>query len=319
MRPSRVFRIACLATGTLLGNSIASAQFPVPKLPGFGKKKDSRPPRKGDEGGQSTAQGVPIPADSPIFVAFGQLEQQKVYHQRMTITTDDPRMQELMTQMGFGPAETITAGDVKQVSMHFQMPLGGKTEDMELRGVIANGKFAKKWISPGSDRFLAQVDANTAKQLAQMEEQSAKSIARSLSQGPMGLASAAVSAAGVAASVAAVGHARKTAHDFFEWTCGDAPSASAAPASHREPPPMTDLKVIGDQSVDGVAATAYEFFVRQDGRYQGPMQLFIAKDSGLPLRIAMNDPRAGGGMHMDYFGFNQGGDFEIPACMADHK
>jgi len=32
----------------------------------------------------------------------------------------------------------------------------------------------------------------------------------------------------------------------------------------------------------------------------------------------MNDPRAGGGMTMDYFGFNQGGDIEIPPCMAQH-
>lgn len=36
--------------------------------------------------------------------------------------------------------------------------------------------------------------------------------------------------------------------------------------------------------------------------------MYEAKESGLPLRIAMSDPRAGGGMHMDYFGFNQGGD-----------
>jgi hypothetical protein len=93
---------------------------------------------------------------------------------------------------------------------------------------------------------------------------------------------------------------------------------AAAPAQHREPPPLTDLCVAGDQTVDGVAVTGYEFFV-EDGKFQGPLQMYVAKETGLPLRIAMSDPRAGGGMHMDYFGFNQGGDFEVPACVAEHK
>jgi hypothetical protein len=124
--------------------------------------------------------------------------------------------------VGFGLAETTIAGDAKQVSMHFRMPLGGKPEDMELRTVVRDGNLAKKWISPGSDRFLAEADAKLAKDLVQQEESSAKSIACNLSMGPLGLASAAVSATGVAASVAAAAHARKTAHDFFEWTYMDA-------------------------------------------------------------------------------------------------
>jgi hypothetical protein len=108
---------------------------------------------------------VPIPADSPVFDAFRKLGEQQVYHQRMTITANDPRMAEMMAQMGFGPAETITTSDAKQVSMHLMMPIAGKTEDMELRGVLRNGRMAKKWISPGSARYLKEggcVDRETA-------------------------------------------------------------------------------------------------------------------------------------------------------------
>ena len=71
--------------------------------------------------------------------------------------------------------------------------------------------------------------------------------------------------------------------------------------------------------LDGVAVTSYEFFVHQDGRFQGPVQMYVAKDTGLPVRIGMSDARAGGGMQMDYYGFNQGGDFEVPACLSEHK
>jgi len=296
---------------------VAYAQFPLPKLPGASRHKDDSRRHKGDDGSQTTAQGVPIPPDSPIFQAFGHLEQQTVYHQKMTLSVSDPMMEQMMAQAGMTPAETITAGDAKQVSMHIKMPVHGQPEDFEIRTVLSNGRLAKKWISPASARIVAEADAQLAAQLAQQETSLAKSIARNLAMGPMGLASSAVSAAGAAASAAAAGRASKQIHDFFEWTCMD---SAAAPSKHPEPPPLTDLRVVGDQTLDGVAATGYEFFVHQDGRFQGPLQMYVAKETGLPLRIAMSDPRGGGGsMHMDYYGFNQGGDFEIPACLAEHK
>jgi len=319
MRLSRGFRTGCLVVMPIFVCNVALAQFPLPKFPGMKKKDDSRARKKSDDGGSASAQGIPIPADSPIFQSFGLLGKQTVYHQKMTITAADPQLQQMMMQMGFGPAETITAGDTKQVSMHMMMPINGHPEDFEIRAVLANGRVAKKWVTPASTRILAEADAKLAKDLAEQEVSAAKSIARNLANGPLGLASAAMSAGAAAANAAVASRLKKEVHDFFEWTCMDAPAA-AAPAQHREMPPLTDLRVVGDQTLEtGTAVTAYEFFVHQDGKFQGPMQMFVAKDSGLPVRIAMNDPRAGGGMHMDYFGFNQGGDFEIPACIAEHK
>jgi hypothetical protein len=81
---------------------------------------------------------------------------------------------------------------------------------------------------------------------------------------------------------------------------------------------LTDLKILGDDTIDGAPVTVYEFYVQEGGKFHGPMQMFVGKESGLPRRIGMSDPRAGGGMQMDYYGFNQGGDFEIPACLARH-
>jgi hypothetical protein len=48
------------------------------------------------------------------------------------------------------------------------------------------------------------------------------------------------------------------------------------------------------------------------------MQMYAAKETGLPARIAIADPRMGG-MQMDYFGFNQGGEIEVPTCPAERK
>jgi hypothetical protein len=324
MRISRVLLLACLLIGSSGLNS-AFAQFGLPKLPKIAKGgKDAPPPNQQppqprqqgrNNGPQVNPPGVPVPPDSPLFDAFHKLQQQSAYHQRMTISIDDPQMQQMMAQMGFAPAETITAGDTKQVSMHFKMPVSGQVEDFELRSVSRNGKVAKRWFSPASERILKEQDASIAKQFAQAEEQSSMSIAKSLAMGPMGLVSGAVQAAGAAASVAEAAKVKKQAHDFWEWSCMD--GGGAAPAqSRQEPPPLTDLKVLGDQTVDGVAVTSYEFYVKANGKFQGPVQLHITKDSGLPMRLLMSDPRAGGGMQMDYFGFNQAGDIEVPGCLS---
>ena len=137
--------------------------------------------------------------------------------------------------------------------------------------------------------------------------------------GPMGIAGAAFSAAAATAAVAEAHAAKKQAHEFWEWSCmdgGGQTSRGDSAQGRRDAPPLTDLKILGDDTIDGVPVTGYEFYVREGGQFHGPMQMHVAKESGLPMRITMNDPRAGGGMQMDYFGFNQGGDFEIPGCLA---
>ena len=325
MKSSRILGVGCLLAAPIVIGNLAFAQFPhLPKFPGGSKREKTEAPdngrgqRRGDDGAQAHAAGVPIPADSPIFSAFDQLQKQSVYHQRMTIVANDPRMEEVMTKMGFGPAETTTAGETKQVSMHFKLPVQGKAEDFELRAVARNGRLAKKWSSPASGRILKEQDASIAKQLAESEASSASTIAKNVAMGPTGLISAGVSTAAAAANVVEAGRIRKQAHDFWDWSCMDAPAQKTA-AQRREPPPLTDLRVVGDQTLDGVAVTSYEFFVHEGGKFQGPMQMHVAKETGLPMRISMTDPRGGGSMQMDYYGFNQNGDMEIPPCMAESK
>ena len=238
----------------------------------------------------------------------------------MVVTASDPRMQQMMEQMGFKPAETITAGDVKQVSMHFKMPFDGQTEDFELRSVSSNGRVASKWLSPAKDRILATQDAQIDKQLAESEAQASTSIAKDLAMGPMGIASAALQGGAAAANAAEAAAARKQAHEFWEWQCkdGGAKGSKNESAATRQPPPLTDLRVVGDDTIGDVAVTSYEFYVHEGGQFHGPMQMYVAKDSGLPVRLGMNDPRMQGSMQMDYFGFNDGGDLEVPACLARH-
>jgi hypothetical protein len=325
--------------------SPAAAQFhlPVPSL--GGKKGKNQPPpssqpsdstqppltppdssdrgRGKDKGGDAALPkpaGVPVPLDSPIMQAFQKLSQQSIYHQRMNISADDPRMQQIMAQMGFMPAETITAGDTKMVSMHFKLPFEGQPEDFELRSVSRSGRVASKWVSPAKDRILAKQDAEIAKQLAQSEAQSASSVARNLAMGPMGIVSAAVQAGAAAASASEAAAVSKQAHDFWEWKCREGGGQATRPDSTqaRPAPPLTDLRVMGNDTINDMAVTNYEFYVRDGGQFHGPMQMAIAKGSGLPVRIGMSDPRAGGSMQMDYFGFNQGGDFEVPDCLAGH-
>ena len=325
------FVIACMVCNLAVVSPVR-AQFHLP-IPG-GKKdkgKNQPPPsapNNSDQGGGNAKgadaagpapAGVPVPLDSPIFQAFQKLEQQNTYHQRMVFSANDPKMQQMMSQMGFMPAETLTVGNMKQVSMHFTMPFNGKPEDFELRSVSGNGRIATKWNSPAKDRILATQDAEIAKQLADSEAQAASSVARNLEMGPMGIASAALTAGSAAANAAQAAKAQKQAHDFWEWQCKDGgaqASQSGSAQAPRQPPPLTDLRVVGDDTINNIAVTSYEFYVRDGKQFHGPMQMYIAKDSGLPVRMGMSDPRMQGSMQMDYFGFGQGGDFEVPPCLA---
>jgi hypothetical protein len=319
MRAWRPLRAGCLAAGLALVSPGAFAQFGLPKLPGMKHKDPAREkdkkPQNGDEGAK--AAGIPVPLDSPVFQAFQRMAEAKSYQQRMTMQVNDPQAQQMLAQMGFAPTEMLVTGDTRQVTMHFKMPVPGQVEDFQLRTVVRNGVYAKKWSSPAQARILREQDASIAKQLAEAEQQSAKSIARSLAtNGPTGLASAGVTAGAAAANVAIAGKIRKQAHDYWEWSCSEGGGGGTTAQQHSEPPPLTDLRVIGDQTVDGAAVATYEFFVRDNGKFQGPMQLHVSKDTGLPMRIGMLDPSGRGSMRIDYYGFNEG-EIELPPCMAD--
>jgi hypothetical protein len=67
--------------------------------------------------------------------------------------------------------------------------------------------------------------------------------------------------------------------------------------------------------VEGKAAAAYEFYAYDNEKTRGAVRLFLAKETGLPLRLEMGDPNAGGGMQMNYGELSTPVNIEVPACM----
>jgi hypothetical protein len=278
-------------------------------------------PAKRNDASRPMPPGVPIPLDSAPMKAFQLLEQHPVYHMRMALSAADPQMTQMLAQMGFAPMETTVSGGAKQVVMRMKMPatdVPGQVDDWEFRSVSKDGRAARLITSSGQERFLARTDAHLDKEMVEVEKMAARTIAQSLAQGPVGWARAAMAGAEAGMAAAELGKMRKTAHDFFKWQCITPPNRQ--PADHTAPPPLTDLQAAGEQTLDGVAVTTYEFYVHEKDQFYGPMRMHVAKDTGLPMRIEMADPQMrGGSMQMDYYDFDKGGDIEIPACLAGGK
>ena len=52
--------------------------------------------------------------------------------------------------------------------------------------------------------------------------------------------------------------------------------------------------------MNGTPADGYEFYDHENEKTQGTVHLFVAKDTGFPLRIEMVDPRGAGVLHLTY-------------------
>lgn len=283
-----------------------------------------RPSRQSNNEPQVRPPGVPISMDSPAMKSFLQLEQHSSYRMRMTINAPDPMMAQMMAQVGFGQTETAVSGDTKLVTMHMKLQLSdipGQVDDWEVRSVARNGRAARMFSSPAIPRWLAKADAEVARQLAELDREAARTTLASLASGPLGWATAGMDAALLAAAHVEAVRMVKKEREFFQWQCLP-PSKQQETVDRNAPPPLTDLNAVGDQTVDGVSTTAYEFYVhdKQKDEYHGPMRLHVAKDTQLPLRIEMTDPQMrGASMNMDYYDFDKVGEIEIPACLKDAK
>jgi hypothetical protein len=77
---------------------------------------------------------------------------------------------------------------------------------------------------------------------------------------------------------------------MFSWQCQAAPKSSGENSSQPRTQ-LTDPHPIDDQVVNGQAAAAYEFYAYDNEKTQGAIHLLVAKDSGLPLRLEMGNPR----------------------------
>ncbi|MBZ5501820.1 MAG: hypothetical protein LAN59_06180 [Acidobacteriia bacterium] len=266
---------------------------------------------------QTTPAGVPVPEDSPLFIAFKQLEKQPGYRMTLTAESNDPRVAQMAARgMGFSPIETVVKGGARQVTMHMKMPAmdqPGTIDDWEIRGVVQNGRGARLITSPAVPRIMKLSEQMAAMQMAMLDRQAGVAMAHAAAQGPMGAITAGMIAVQPLIANIEAPRLLKKEKDFFSWKC--MPELGGGQSATQKKNQLTDMRLLGDQAVGGRSATAYEFYVRDGDRFQGPLHLLVAKDTGLPLRIDMTDPQGHGSMHMDY-SFDGISDIEIPTCMA---
>jgi uridine phosphorylase len=153
-----------------------------------------------------------------------------------------------------------------------------------------------------------------AMQTAMLEKQAAVGVAQALALGPVGGIRAAMMVGETVAFTAMARHELTKAEHFWDWKCLDQPGGGADAKSLSQ---LTEIKPAGDDNLNGKPASAYEFYLNQDGQRQGPVRLLVAKDSGLPARIHMDDPGGRGSVDMDY-DLETSGDIEVPKCLAGH-
>jgi hypothetical protein len=104
------------------------------------------------------------------------------------------------------------------------------------------------------------------------------------------------------------------AQGFFRWQCNELP-ARAGGSGPRGDARLTDLRDLGSQTVAGQPVHRYGFHVTEEGRVHGPLQLDVAEDGGLPVRLKLAEPDGPGRMTVDYYGFGQPAEIEVPPCL----
>jgi hypothetical protein len=259
--------------------------------------------------------GVPVPMDSVLYTSFIRLKTQPGYHMVMTMQTSNPQMA-AMAQSIFSPGELLVQGNTRQYTMHYKMAatdVPGTVDDWEIRAVVQNGRAARLITSAAVPRLLKEAEEKAARDLAELDRMAATTVARAAAEGPMGAIGAGMTAAGVAMAHAEVPKMLKKERDLFSWQCRDVPQSAAS--SSQPNPNLTDLHPIGDQNVNGAMADGYEFYDHENEKTQGTVHLFVAKDTGLPLRIEMVDAGGIGGIQMNYGPLIGQPNIEIPACM----
>ena len=283
-------------------------------------QRNARRSGKGGGSGGSTNSipahaGVTVPLDSPLYTSFIRLKTQPGYHMIMSMHTSDPKMEQ-MAQSIFSPGELVVEGNTRQYTMHYKMPatdVPGTVDDWEIRSVVQNGRGASLITSAAVPRLLKEAEAKAARDLAELDRMAATSIARAAAEGPMGAIGAGMTAAGVAMAHAEAPKMLKKERDMFSWQCRDVPPSDSSGSQPN--PHLTDMHPIGDQDVNGAMADGYEFYDHENEKTQGTVHLFVAKDTGLPLRIEMVDASGVGGIQMNYGPLTGPANIEIPACM----
>jgi hypothetical protein len=131
-------------------------------------------------------------------------------------------------------------------------------------------------------------EEKAAQQLADLDRMAASAIAHAAAEGPWGAIGAGMTAAQTALAHVEVPRMLKREKEMFSWKCMPAPKSGGP--GQQSTTQLTDRHPIGDQKVDGKAADGYEFYAYDNEKTQGTVHLYMAKDTGLPLRIEMGTP-----------------------------
>jgi hypothetical protein len=296
---------------------LAPGMGTMPSVPPPGQMPN-RPDRSAVDQGPKPP-GVPVPRDSPLFAAFARLEQQAAYRVRVTPVSDDPEYKRMMASgMGIGTTEiAVVRPDTRQVTMHMRMPatdIPDTIDDWEIRAVARNGRAARLITSPAVPRYMKLGEEKLAEQMMMLDMQASAAVTQSLTEGPLGMAHAGYIAGMTAMAHLQAIHLQQKAKDFFSWQCVAPEKADTEAADRNAPTPLTDLKVLGDGSVDGTPVTTYEFYVKDGDAFHGPMRLSVAKATGLPLRVELRE--SGNGMRMEYYDIGKPAAIDVPSCLA---
>jgi hypothetical protein len=258
-------------------------------------------------------------ADNPIMAAYTLLQQNGSYHSVMTLSSSSPQFGQMQASgMGITSMEMWSKGDVRKNTMRMKIPatdpLGkGMVDDWEASGLVQGGRGAHLMYSPtATPRINKENEASAAQQLAMMDSMFAQSAMKNAMGGPISWA-----VSGLDAGIDAFTHIEtakmlKKARDMMSWQCQALDPAAVASA--KAAPDMTDLKPLGDDTLNGVPVTKYEFYVHTNGKTNGPIRLSVAKATGLPARLEMSDP-TGQSMTLDY-DTTPPVNIEMPDCMT---
>jgi hypothetical protein len=261
---------------------------------------------------------APTQEDNPIYAAFSKLQKNPAYHMHITMQSNDPGMAQAAAMgLGFGPMDKVVEGDTSQVTMHMKLPAfdtRGMVDDWEVRVVSRNGRAARMFSSPAIPRLMKLSQQIVTMEMAMLDKQASMAIAHALAEGPAGAIRAGMLTGETMAMNVLAAREFKKQENFFNWQCMDQSGGDTAAKASSQ---LADIKAVADEVVDGKAASAYEFYVDENGQRQGPVHLAVAKDSGLPLRIHMNDPGGHGSMDLAY-DLETSGNIETPKCLAEN-
>jgi hypothetical protein len=190
----------------------------------------------------------------------------------MNLTSTDPRMARMASSgIGITGMEIWVKDDVHKNTMHMRMKEADARAAQQLaingRGV-AVGKYIRcAPVPPCTTPLASQSSTMPLREpsvAGMMDVMLAQSAIKNAAGGPIAWAVAGMDAGVAAATYAGTAKLLKKAHDMMSWQCQvlDPSVVQNAKAA----PDLSDLKALGDDTLNGVAVTKYEFYACANGK-----------------------------------------------------